>query len=63
MYRGKVTAVTSAGVFVLVADIHPTVALGPCQRIGAAPAVNDRVLVADAGGAASPDLIVIGVLT
>lgn len=63
MYRGIVTKVTGAGVYVLVADIVQT-PLGPCDYLGSAPTAGDRVLVADVSASpVSPDLIVIGVLS
>lgn len=63
MYRGKVTKVTAAGVYVLVADIHPTEAIGPCQNM-LTVAAGDAVLVADVGDSSvTPDLIVLGVIS
>lgn len=63
MYRGKVTKVTAAGIFVLVPDIHPTVPLGPCQKMLTVSA-GDNVLVADVSDSpVSPDLIVLGIVS
>ena len=58
MYRGQVTAVDSAGVYVLVPSLHPTAAFGPLDHVGARPAVGARVLVADCGDESAPDLVV-----
>jgi hypothetical protein len=57
MFRGKVTNVTSAGVFVQTADFGT---LGPLQWAGPRPVVGWSVLVADVGDASAPDLIVVG---
>jgi len=57
--RAEVTAVSTAGVWVLTADYG---VVGPCQYVGAAPDVGDPVLVADVGGPSRPDLVVIGVI-
>ncbi len=63
VYRGKVTKVTAAGVYVLVPDIHPTVPLGPCQHM-LTVSEGDAVLVADVGDSpVTPDLIVLGVIS
>lgn len=58
MYRGQVTAVDASGVYVLIPALHPTVAFGPLDRVGAKPAVGARVLVADCGDESTPDLVV-----
>jgi len=60
MYRGKVTAVDAKGVYVQTAEFG---VLGPCQYVGTVPDPDDSVVVADVGGEAAPDLIVIGVLS
>jgi hypothetical protein len=60
MLRGKVTNVTSAGVFVQTAD-YGTV--GPCQAVVANYAVADMVLCVNVGDEASPELVVVGRLT
>jgi hypothetical protein len=60
MLRGKVTNVTSAGVFVQTAD-YGTV--GPCQAVVANYAVGDMVLCDNVGDEASPELVVVGRLT
>ena len=60
MFRGKVTAVDARGVYVLVPDLHPTVAFGPCQWAGARPAAGATVLCVDVGDAASPDVVIVG---
>lgn len=62
MYRGQVTAVDAKGVYVLVPSLHPTAPFGPLDHVGARPAVGARVLCADVGNEASPDLVVIGKL-
>lgn len=56
MFRGKVTAVTSAGVYVQTAEFGT---LGPCQYVGAKPKADDMVVVADMGADAMPDLVVL----
>lgn len=64
LYRGKVSKVTAAGVWVVVADIVPGFEFGPCQRVGSAPSVGASVLVADVSTSdVDPDLIVIGALS
>jgi len=60
MYRGQVSAVDGAGVYVLVPALHPTAPFGPLEHVGATPAVGARVLVVDCGGESEPDLIVLG---
>jgi hypothetical protein len=60
MLRGKVTNVTSAGVFVQTADYGT---LGPCQAVVANYAVADMVLLSNVGDEASPELVVVGRLT
>ena len=57
MLRGKVTNVTSAGVFVQTADFGT---VGPCQWTGERPVVGTSVLVADVGNASAPDLVIVG---
>lgn len=59
MFRGKVTAVTDAGVYVLCADVAST-PIGPCQAVVAPYAVNDQVLVVNVGTDVQPDLVVVG---
>ena len=59
MLRGKVTAVTDAGVFVQTADYT----VGPCQAVIANYSVGDTVLLSNVGDDASPDLVVVGKLT
>ena len=59
MFRAKVTAVTTAGIYVLCADVAPT-SIGPCQAVAAPYVVGDEVLVVDVGDDGSPDLVVIG---
>lgn len=59
MLRGKVTNVTSAGVFVQTADFGT---LGPCQYVGPAPAAADMVLLSNVGSDVEPDLVVVGKL-
>lgn len=56
MFRGKVTNVTSAGVFVQTADFGT---VGPCQYTTPV-GVGESVLIVDVGDAATPDLIVAG---
>lgn len=58
MYRGQVTAVDTSGVYVLIPALHPALAFGPLDRVGATPAVGARVLVADCGDESTPDLVV-----
>ena len=60
MIRAKVTAVDANGVYLLTADYGT---IGPCQRIGAAPDVDDMVLAVNVGTASAPDLIVVGTIT
>jgi len=63
IYRGRVTGRDSNGVYVLVADLHPTLPFGPLDFIEPMPAKGDRVLVADAASSdVCPDLIVMGVI-
>ena len=62
MYRGQVTAVDAKGVYVLVPSLHPTAPFGPLDHVDTAPTTGDRVLVADCGDEATPDLVVIGVV-
>ena len=59
MYRGQVSAVDGAGVYVLVPALHPTAPFGPLEHVGATPAVGARVLVVDCGGESEPDLVVL----
>ncbi len=56
MFRGKVTNVTSAGVYVQTAEFG---VLGPCQYTTPV-GVGEMVLVTDVGDEAAPDLIVVG---
>lgn len=60
MYRAKVTAVDASGAYIQTAEYG---VLGPCQRIGAAPDVDDMVLAVNVGTASAPDLIVVGTIT
>jgi hypothetical protein len=60
MLRGKVTNVTSAGVFVQTAD-YGTV--GPCQAVNATYAVGDAVLCVNVGDDVAPDLVVVGIVS
>ncbi len=60
MLRGKVTNVTSAGVFVQTAEFG---AVGPCQAVLANYAVGDMVLLSNVGSDAAPDLVVVGKLS
>lgn len=60
MLRGKVTKVTSAGVFVQTADFGT---VGPCQAVVANYSVGDMVLMSNVGSDAAPDLVVVGKLT
>ena len=60
MLRGKVTNVTSAGVFVQTADFGT---VGPCQAVLANYAVGDMVLLSNVGTDIAPDLVVVGKLT
>ena len=60
MFRGKVTNVTSAGVFVQTADFGT---VGPCQAVVANYAVGDMVLLSNVGTDIAPDLVVVGKLT
>ena len=60
MLRGKVTNVTSAGVYVQTADFGT---VGPCQAVVANYAVGDMVLLSNVGSDAAPDLVVAGKLT
>ena len=58
MLRGKVTNVTSAGVYVQTAD-YGTV--GPCQAVLAnVPEIGDMVLLSNVGDDSAPDLVVVG---
>ncbi|MEZ5119656.1 MAG: cellulase family glycosylhydrolase [Candidatus Nanopelagicales bacterium] len=59
MIRGQVTAVDSSGVYVQTVDYGT---LGPCQSVAANYVVGDMVLCVDVGDAASPDLVVVGVM-
>jgi hypothetical protein len=61
MFRGKVTAVTDAGVYVLCADVAST-PIGPCQAVTGPYAVGDMALVVNVGTDAQPDLVVVGVI-
>ena len=64
IYRGKVTAVGTAGVWVLVTELHPTQAFGPLLHAGVLPTVDDMVLVALVGSDETlPDMVVINVPT
>lgn len=56
MIRAKVTAVDANGVYILTADYGT---IGPCQVVGATPAVDDMVVAANVGTAAAPDLVVV----
>lgn len=56
MLRGKVTAVTDAGVFVQTADYT----VGPCQWTDSPPAVGNMVVLGNVGTDTEPDLIVLG---
>lgn len=60
MFRGKVTNVTSAGVYVQTADFGT---VGPCQAVVANYAVGDMVLLSNVGTDIAPDLVVVGKLT
>lgn len=60
MLRGKVTNVTSAGVYVQTADFGT---VGPCQAVVANYAVGDMVLLSNVGDDSAPDLVVVGKLT
>lgn len=60
MLRGKVTNVTSAGVFVQTAD-YGTV--GPCQAVAAPYTVGDAVLCVNVGTESAPDLVVVGTVS
>lgn len=60
MYRGKVTAVDASGVYVQTAEYGT---LGPCQAVVANYAVADMVLCVNVGDEASPELVVVGLLT
>jgi hypothetical protein len=62
MFRGKVTAVTDAGVYVLCADVAST-PIGPCQAVVASYTVGDAVLVVNVGTDVQPDLVVVGKVT
>lgn len=58
MYRAVVTAIDDAGLYVRIADMG---VVGPLPWVGPmSPAEGDSVLVADAGDASQPDLIVLG---
>ena len=57
MFRGKVTKVTTAGIYVQTADFG---AVGPCQWTESAPAVGDMVVLGNVGTEAAPDLVVLG---
>lgn len=59
MLRGKVTNVTSAGVFVQTADFGT---VGPCQAVSANYYVGDMVLLSNVGDDSAPDLVVVGKL-
>jgi hypothetical protein len=59
MFRGKVTAVTDAGVYVLCADVAST-PIGPCQAVVASYTVGGEVLVVNVGTDVQPDLVVVG---
>lgn len=60
MLRGKVTNVTSAGVFVQTADFGT---VGPCQAVNAPYTAGDMVLCVNVGDDTSPDLVVIGTVS
>lgn len=60
MLRARVVRV-SGGLWVECPAIVPGEVFGPCQRVGAMPAVGDWVLVADVGDPACPELVVVGV--
>jgi hypothetical protein len=60
MFRGKVTNVTSAGVFVQTADFGT---VGPCQAVNASYTAGDMVLCVNVGDDTSPDLVVIGTVS
>lgn len=60
MFRGKVTKVTSAGVYVQTADFGT---VGPCQAVNAPYTAGDMVLCVNVGDDTSPDLVVIGTVS
>jgi hypothetical protein len=63
-FRGQVVAAPQGrgGLWVIVPRLNGGEPMGPCQRVGAAPAPGAAVLVATIAGV-KDDLVVIGTLT